>query len=155
MQGHLVRQGIRVSRKSFRSALHRVDSAGIQARSLTTIRRRIYSVPYPNYIWHIDGHHKMIRWHFVIHGAIDGFSRSIIYVKCADNNRSSTVLDFFRDGVSRFGLPDNVRSHHGGENTEVWRFMIANHNHDYSCVLTGSSVHNERIERLRRDVQCL
>ncbi len=32
------------------------------------------------------------------------------------------------------------------------RFMIANHNHDYSCVLTGRSVHNERIERLWRDV---
>ena len=30
--------------------------------------------------------------------------------------------------------------------------MLATHNHDYSCVLTGSSVHNERIERLWRDV---
>ncbi len=30
--------------------------------------------------------------------------------------------------------------------------MIASHNYDYSAVLTGSSVHNERIERLWRDV---
>ena len=30
--------------------------------------------------------------------------------------------------------------------------MIANHENDYSCVITGSSVHNERIERLWRDV---
>ena len=30
--------------------------------------------------------------------------------------------------------------------------MIATHDLDYSCVITGSSVHNERIERLWRDV---
>jgi len=30
--------------------------------------------------------------------------------------------------------------------------MIATHNNDHSCVLTGSSVHNERIERMWRDV---
>ncbi len=29
--------------------------------------------------------------------------------------------------------------------------MIAAHNNDYSCVITGSSVHNERVERLWRD----
>jgi len=30
--------------------------------------------------------------------------------------------------------------------------MIAVHHLDYSCVITGSSVHNERVERLWRDV---
>lgn len=30
--------------------------------------------------------------------------------------------------------------------------MLASHNLDYSCVITGSSVHNERVERLWRDV---
>ena len=34
----------------------------------------------------------------------------------------------------------------------VWRYMIATHNLDYSCVVTGSSVHNERVDRLWRDV---
>ena len=47
---------------------------------------------------------------------------------------------------------NKVRSDHGGENVDVWRYMIANHENDYSCVITGSSVHNERIERLWRDV---
>lgn len=88
----------------------------------------------------------------IIHAAIDGFSRTIIYVKCADNNRAPTVLQFFSDGIAQFGLPDKVRSDHGGENVGVWRLMIAAHNRDYSCVITGSSVHNERIERLWRDV---
>lgn len=34
---------------------------------------------------------------------------------------------------------------------EVWRYMIAQHSTS-SAVLTGSSTHNERIERLWRDV---
>ena len=151
MQGHLLRQGIRVPRQALRNAIHRVDHINTVARKRSVVRRHIYSVPHPNYVWHIDSHHKLIRWRFVIHRAIDGFSRTIMYLKCEDNNKAATVLELFCDGVSRFGLPDCVRSDHGGENVGVWRYMILNHN-DYSCVFTGSSVHNERIERLWRDV---
>ena len=39
----------------------------------------------------------------------------------------------------------------GGENVDVWRCMIEAHSTEIA-VITGSSVHNERIERLRRDV---
>lgn len=74
------------------------------------------------------------------------------YIRCADNNRTQTVLEFFREGITRFGLPDHIRSDHGGENVDVWRYMIASHNNDLSCVVTGSSTHNERVERLWRDV---
>ena len=45
-----------------------------------------------------------------------------------------------------------IRTDRGGENTEIWRFMV----HHYSsptAVITGSSVHNERIEHLWRDVK--
>jgi len=109
LQGHLLRQGIRIPRHSLRSAIHRVDHINIVAWKRSVVRRRIYSVPHPNHIWHIDGHHKLIRWRFVIHGAVDGFSRTITYLKFADN-RASTVLELFCGRVSRFGLPDYVRS---------------------------------------------
>lgn len=90
MQGHLVRQGIKVPRQKLRDALHRVDHSNIVARQNSVIHRRVYNVPHPNYIRHFDSHHKLIRWRFVIHGAVDGFSRTIIYLKCADNNKSAT-----------------------------------------------------------------
>lgn len=148
--GHLTRMGIKVTREAVRKSIHRVDHERVVARHFQVVKRRTYSVPHPNYIWHIDGHHKPIRWRFV--GGVDGFSRTITYLKCSDNNRSSTVLTCFTGAVSQLGVPDNVRPDHGGENVAVWKYMIAAHNHDYSCVLTGSSVHNQRVERLWRDV---
>lgn len=152
MQGHLSRLGLKVKRKDLRSSIRRVDPHGLELRQRHAIKRRVYCVPHPNALWHIDSHHKLIRWRFVIHGAIDGFSRLILYLECANNNRASTVVSMFKIGVSNFGLPQQIRSDHGSENVDVWRFMIATHNHDYSSVVTGSSTHNQRIERLWRDV---
>lgn len=152
IQGHLVRQGIQVPRRMLRASIHRVDHDNVVARQHSVVKRRVYSVPHPNYLWHMDSHHKLIKWRFVIHGAVDGFSRAIMYMKCADNNRAQTVLDYFREGVSKFGLPEFVRSDKGGENVGVWRYMIVTHSNDQSRVITGSSVHNERIERMWRDV---
>lgn len=45
-----------------------------------TIRRRVYHVDGPNSLWHVDGHHKLIRWHMVIHGGIDGYSRTVVFL---------------------------------------------------------------------------
>ena len=152
MQGHLRKLNIHVRRQDLRASIHRVDEANIQRRRAKVVKRRVYSVDHPNSVWHLDGHHKLIRWRFVTHGAIDGYSRTITLLKCSDNNRATTVLDGYKAGVSSYGLPNTVRTDHGGENVDVWRFMLATHNNDLSSVITGSSTHNERIERLWRDV---
>ena len=115
------------------------------------MKRRKYHVERPNEVWHINGHHKLIRWRMVIHGGIDGYSRAITYLCCNSNNKSSTVLSAFNNAVDTYGLPTKVRSDHGGENIEVWRKMTAKHGTD-QFIIVGSSIHNEHIERLWRDV---
>ena len=102
-------------------------------------------------MWHVDGNHKLIRWRFVIHGGIDGFSRTIVYLCCATNNKANTVLSCFEGAIENFGLPEKVRSDLGGENYQIWRYMIEAHS-SQSAVVTGASTHNQRIERLWRDV---
>lgn len=151
MAGHLASRGIIVQRARLRGSIHRTDPENTAIRRSVAVRRRVYHVDGPNALWHLDGHHKLIRWKLVIHGAIDGYSRTITYLKCADNNRASTVLSEFVEAAHIHGLPERIRSDHGGENIEVWRFMVEQHG-SASSVLTGSSTHNERIERLWRDV---
>ena len=65
----------------------------------------------------------------VVHAGVDGFSRTIVYIMCANNNKATTVLEAF-----------------------VWRYMLKVRGENESCVRTGSSTHNERIERMWRDV---
>ena len=151
MIGHLLHLGYIVPRARLRASLHRVDPINTALRRSIAIRRRVYSVDGPNSLWHIDGNHKLIKWRFVIHGGIDGYSRTIVYLTCSTNNEASTVMSSYMDAVSVHGLPDQVRSDQGGENVEVWQYMLEQH-HSESAVLVGSSTHNERIEHLWRDV---
>ena len=151
MRGHLHSRNIYVQRRRLRASLHRVDSNGIAARRLFTISRRRYNVPSPNYLWHIDGTHKLIKWKLVVHAGIDGYSRLIVYCRCSANNRSTTVLRLFEEGVATYGLPLKVRTDHGGENSRVWSLMLEKYLNT-NAVLVGSSIHNQRIERFNRDI---
>ena len=60
-------------------------------------------------------------------------------------------MNAFQEGINEYGQPMYVRSDHGGENIEVWRHMLIIFD-DPSHVITGSSTHNERVERMWRDV---
>ena len=151
LQGHLRAQGINVQRSKIRKAIHDLDPS-VTTRKRPAIRRRVYSVPYPNYLWHLDGNHKLIRWRFVIHHCIDGFSRLITFCRCSRNNKSETVLLSFNEAVRRYGRPQRIRSDHGGENVLVWRDMTLAWGEDARSVIVGSSVHNQRIERHNRSV---
>ena len=65
--GFLRSNNIHVPRSRVRQCIHRVDPSGVSARSIKLIQRRKYSMKGPNYVWHMDGNHKLIRWKFVIH----------------------------------------------------------------------------------------
>lgn len=153
LQGYLTGIGVRVQRYRIRAAVTRVDPLGSMLRTRQPIVRRRYTVRGPNSLWHIDGHHSLIRWGFVVHGGIDGFSRLIVYLYCSTNNRASTVTELFRKATSLFGVPSRVRSDRGGENVGVCEFMIRTRGVNRgSHIIAGSSIHNQRIERLWRDV---
>lgn len=75
LAGHLRTLGYRIQRIRIRESLYRVDPFGVEQRSRRLLHRRKYKVPGPNSLWHIDRHHKLVRWRIVIHGGIDGYSR--------------------------------------------------------------------------------
>ena len=49
-------KGYRVQRKRIRKSLVRVNPENAALRLGHTIKRRKYSVPWPNSLWHLDGH---------------------------------------------------------------------------------------------------
>jgi hypothetical protein len=140
-----------VTRERLRECINRLDAAGREARKTFTVVRRLYNVAGPHHLWHIDGCHKLIHFGLVVHGGIDGFSRSIMFLRYSDDNRKETMMGAFLEGVASFCVPSRVRADHGGENIEVCRFMLERRGLGRSSFITGRSVHNQRIERLWRD----
>ncbi|KAI5986435.1 hypothetical protein F5J12DRAFT_728829, partial [Pisolithus orientalis] len=54
-----------------------VDRLGqaLQDRCMKT--RHKYHVKWPNALWHMDSHHKLIQWGIIIHGFINGFCHMV------------------------------------------------------------------------------
>ena len=152
--GYLRSLGYRIQRRRIRKSLVRVSPENAALRWGQTIRRRKYSVPWPNSLWHLDGHHSLIRWKFVVHGCIDGFSRRIIFLRCSTNNLAQTVLDLFMNSIENDrGLwPSRVRVDYGVENVMVCDAMVDKWGQGRGSFIAGPSTRNQRIERLWRDV---
>ncbi|KAK7889111.1 hypothetical protein WMY93_024671 [Mugilogobius chulae] len=155
VRGRLTSMGIHVQWRRLTASMHRVDSLGILSRlvGLGCIVRRTYSVRGPLSLWHVDTNHKLIRFSIVIFGAIDGYSRKIMCLQAAANNRASTAFTAFKQATEQFGIPSRVRGDHGVENVDIARFMFTVRGTDRGSFISGKSVHNQRIERLWRDVR--
>jgi hypothetical protein len=75
--GFLRRHGLKIQRRRVRGSMRRIDHLGSVLRNHQAVDRQKYSVPHSNYLWHLDGHHKLIRWGIVIHGIVDGYCRTV------------------------------------------------------------------------------
>lgn len=84
----------------------------------------------------------------MIHGGIDGFSRLLVFLQASPNNMKSTVLRHFLAATSIYGLPSRVRVDHGGENNDICDLMELLQGRGRGSAIRGTSVHNQRIERV-------
>lgn len=86
------------------------------------------------------------------HGCIDGYTRMITYLHCSTSNKSITVYKLFIKAVRKYGLPSRMRSDQGQENRLTAQHMLEQRGLGRGSFITGRSTHNQRIERLWRDV---
>lgn len=85
-----------------------------------------------------------------MHGGVDGYTRLPVYLRAGTNNTAATVLGLFQQAVDAC----KERTDRGGENVEVSMYMLQHPQRGpgRGSMITGRSVHNQRIERLWRDV---
>lgn len=138
-----------ISYERVRKSVLRIDPEGVQLRSKNVIRRRIYSSSGPFHIVHIDGHDKLKKWGFAIHGGIDGFSRRILWLKVATtNNDPLVVANYFLEFLKRYKTaPNLLRFDRGKENIYCEDMQVFSTKREFSYIY-GSSVRNQRIEAL-------
>lgn len=77
LQGHILQHGWRIQRDRLLAAISRVDGVQTVLRKNSTIKRRKYVTSRPNAVWHMDGHHKLGPWGFVVHASIDGCDSTV------------------------------------------------------------------------------
>ena len=146
--------GLVTDRETVRLLLRNLDPDGVELRSRRRLRRRTYYASGPNFIWHTDGYDKLKPFGFAIHGAIDGYSRRIMWLEVGpSNNDPKVTAKYFIDCLRVVkGAPKFMRADCGTENiyiAGIQRFLrrdCADVIAGGQCFLYGKSVSNQRIE---------
>ena len=153
VNGCLQSGGIHIQRERIRASLRRVDPSGVLSRCRSVLHYCVYCVPSANALWHIDGYHKLIHWRIVVHRGIDRFSRLIMYLKAATNNRADTVLNAFLGAAEKYGLQSEWTEVEKTLKLLISYYSIQNVAHNGTVQsLVAASTHNQRIECLWRDL---
>jgi hypothetical protein len=109
-----------------------LDPSGTESRRSRRLRRRRYENPGPNFAWHIDGYDKLKPWGFPIHGAIDGYSRCLLWLEVTrSNNSPDNIASFYLSAVDSIsGCPVELITDLGTENSivaSIQSFFRENH----------------------------
>jgi len=123
----LINHGLAATFEMVRLILGLIDPQGVALRQAGRLRRRIYINNGPNFAIHLDGWDKLKPYGLSIHGAVDGFSRRVLWLKCCDSNKkpmyiSSFYLDYIRE-IN--GIPVRVYGDRGTENSIVHDVQMA------------------------------
>jgi hypothetical protein len=143
------------------SAVKEIDPTGVALRTSALHRQRgTYEVPGPNWVWSMDGYCKLEFVGIQIYGAIDAYSRKVLWVYVGVSGRSSvSVCRQYLDFLEETGIrPKVLRTDKGGETLQAAaaHYELAandariNNQEDFTfedCYLFGTSVANQRIER--------
>ena len=154
MHQQLRKNGLVVDKETTRLIIKSLDPEKVAERKRKRLTRRVYVSHGPNNTWHMDGYDKMKPFGFAIHGAIDGYSRKILWLNVASSNNDPKIIaSYFINCVKELEIiPQLLRADRGSENViagGIQRFMrrrftdsLAGH----GSFRYGPSTRNQRIE---------
>ena len=106
-------------RQTVRDIMDILLPGALEKRRRRRLIRREYTNVGPNYMVHVDQNDKLAKYGFFIHGAIDGFSRNLVWINVGNTNRNSATIAHFylQYAISICGVPLLLRTDPGTENT--------------------------------------
>lgn len=145
---------LHVRRDTIMKYIRIIDPEGVERRKKRRLKRRKYTTPGPNFLWHVDGWDKLAPFGIYIHGAIDGFSRRILWLEVNSTNKNPRVVaSHYINTVHQLGgVPRRMRCDRGTENTVIGvlqQFFRWDDNDDFAgseSYVQGKSSANQRIE---------
>ena len=95
-----IQAGLVVTQTTIRHLLLLLDPRGVQLRKRNRLRRRLYINAGPNFLWHVDSYDKLKPYGICINGAVDGFSRMVIWLHAYTTSSNPRVISaYFLDEV--------------------------------------------------------
>ncbi|KAG0635221.1 hypothetical protein HOY80DRAFT_1094511, partial [Tuber brumale] len=146
-----------INRYQVRNALQVLDPQGVaeheKAVGISRNRKEFY-IQSPNRVLSIDGHDKLSRFGFEIYGAIDAYSRYLVWCYIGISNRTAVSVNkqYLRFVRNTMHIAQVVRSDKGTETVLLAESHLllrhANHpNLAFSQAYSyGKSTKNQRIE---------
>ena len=77
-------------------------------------------------MWHVDSYDKLRPYGICINGAIDGFSRCLIWLKAYYTSSDPRIIAgyFIQEVEARMGCPRMIRSDHGTKNGHLQAMQV-------------------------------
>ncbi|KAF6715501.1 hypothetical protein FQA47_013797 [Oryzias melastigma] len=146
--------GLHTRKEDVRIILSTLDPEGTEIRRSRRLHRRRYFAKGPNFVWHADSYDKLKPFGICINGAIDGFSRRILWLNAYFTSSDPKVIGgYFLETIKELdGCPRILRTDMGTENSSIrgmQRFLRRNDDDDQAgekSFIWGRSTANQRIE---------
>ena len=146
--------GLTPDKETVRLIFKSLDPVHADRRKRWKLTSREYHSFGPNHTWPIDGYDKLKPFGIPIHGAIDEYSRRILWLKLLScNNKPNVIANYYLCCVKDLKLILSVvRGDSGTENVIVCgiqRFFCRNHTDSQSkdrSFIHGHSTANQRVE---------
>eukprot|EP00112_Aurelia_sp_Birch-Aquarium-sp1_P025880 Seg887.2 transcript_id=Seg887.2/GoldUCD/mRNA.D3Y31 product="hypothetical protein" protein_id=Seg887.2/GoldUCD/D3Y31 len=99
-----IKYGLSVPRRTVENMFQAIDPYGTGETGQRRLKRRTYTSKGPNNCWRADGYDKLKPFHFPIHGAVDGFSRRVLWLQVGRSNKDPKFMGrLFLNCVKKVG----------------------------------------------------
>ncbi|KAH9466394.1 hypothetical protein Pst134EB_001450 [Puccinia striiformis f. sp. tritici] len=134
-----------------------LDPEGVDNRTKRVLKRRVFNVPGPNFIWSADGHDKLKKFGITMYGFIDAWSRKVLAVHVHVTNNDPRHIGYYYLNLvkSLGGIPRRTTTDQGTETIHMAGHQInLTEQFNLECIdspqshLFTKSTHNQKIECL-------